>query len=168
LSGVDWKEKLGLELHPEGGYFRRIYTSQRCHLTLHGERALVTSIYYLLDHEQPLGRLHRNRSDILHFFLDGGPVEYVLLGADGVLKRERLDAQNRFLAVPGGSWKASRLLEGGTHALVSEVVAPGFDYDDHEFATEAALGREHAQHLQTLAPFLTRRAQPENPDPAAA
>ena len=127
---MDWKDNLGLELHPEGGYFKRIYTSQRCHQTMHGERALVTSIYYLLDSEQPLGRLHRNRSDILHFFLDGGPVNYVLLGADGVLKRERMDAERRFLAVPCNCWKASSLAEGSTHALVAEVVAPGFDYQD--------------------------------------
>jgi predicted cupin superfamily sugar epimerase len=159
LSGTGWKEKLGLEPHPEGGYFKRIYTSQRCHQTLHGERALVTSIYYLLDGEQPIGCLHRNRSDILHYFLDGGPVEYLLLGADDVLRRQRLDAQNRFLAVPGGCWKAAQLVEGSGYALVAEVVAPGFDYEDHEFATEALLGREHPRHLQALTPYFTCRAQ---------
>jgi predicted cupin superfamily sugar epimerase len=152
-----WVERLGLELHPEGGYFKRIYTSSQAHVTPNGERALATSIYYLLDQAQPLGRLHRNRSDILHYLLDGGPVEYVLLGADGELRRVCLGAapdQDRFLAVAGGRWKASHLINGATHALVAEVVTPGFDYADHEFCDEARLRREHPRQVEALRPFL--------------
>jgi predicted cupin superfamily sugar epimerase len=33
------------------------------------------------------------------------------------------------LAVPGGVWKASHLT-AGDHGLISEAVAPGFDYAD--------------------------------------
>lgn len=149
-----WIEKLGLELHPEGGYFRRIYTSPLLHGTPHTQRPLATSIYYLLTREQPIGRLHRNRSDILHYFLDGGPLEYLLLGADGALRRERLDADSPFLLVPGGWWKASRLVEGASHGLIAEVVTPGFDYADHQFCEERDLRCEHPQHLEALRPFL--------------
>jgi predicted cupin superfamily sugar epimerase len=154
VSGAAWVARLGLELHPEGGYFRRIYTSPHLHAAPQGERPLCTSIYYLLTREQPLGRLHRNRSDILHYFLDGGPLEYLLLGADGVLRRERLDAESRFLLVPGGVWKASHLVDGASHGLIAEVVTPGFDYADHQFCVEADLRREHPQHLEVLHPFL--------------
>jgi uncharacterized protein len=153
----DLAAELGLEPHPEGGYFKRIYTSPRPFPTEQGERALATSIYYLLDRRQPIGRLHRNRSDILHYLLEGGPVEYVLLGADGALRRERLDCESggdRFLAVPGGCWKASHLLDGASHALVAEVVTPGFDYADHQFAREEDLRREHPQHFEALRAFL--------------
>jgi len=154
VNGADWIARLGLEPHPEGGYFRRIYTSPRSHPTLRGERPLITSIYYLLTREQPRCALHRNRSDILHYFLDGGPLEYLLLGADGVLRRQRLDAETRFLVVAGGCWKATRLLDGADHALVAEVVAPGFDYADHEFATECTLTREHPDQLDALKAYL--------------
>lgn len=160
MSGPDWVSKLALEVHPEGGYFKRIYTSAATHNTAAGERPLATSIYYLLDQAEPGGFLHRNRSDILHFFLDGGPVEYLLLDADGELRRVRLGsdaADSRFLMVPGGCWKASQLIEGATHALVAEVVAPGFDYADHQFCSESVLRQEHPQHLEILRPFLSRR-----------
>ena len=159
MSGQDWVSKLALEVHPEGGYFRRIYTSAVNQTTVAGERPLATSIYYLLDQAAPRGFLHRNRSDILHFFLDGGPVEYLLLDADGELRRVRLGngaKDDRFLMVPGGCWKASQLIEGATHALVAEVVAPGFDYADHQFCSESALRQEHPQHLEILRPFLSR------------
>ncbi|MDB5975208.1 MAG: cupin [Nevskia sp.] len=160
MSGQDWIAKLGLEIHPEGGYFKRIYTSAISQATATGERPLATSIYYLLDQAEPRGFLHRNRSDILHFFIDGGPVEYLLLDADGELRRVRLGngaADSRFLLVPGGRWKASQLIEGASHALVAEVVTPGFDYADHQFCSEALLHGEHPQHLETLRPFLPRR-----------
>lgn len=159
MSEPDWVARLGLELHPEGGYFRRIYTAAATLATASGERPLASSIYYLLDRAQPLGRLHRNRSDILHFLIDGGPVEYQLLGADGHLRRVRLGPalDSRHLLVEGGCWKASRLIEGATHALVAEVVTPGFDYADHQFCCEAQLSREHPQHLEALRQFLASR-----------
>jgi len=160
VSGSDWVSKLALEAHPEGGYFRRIYTSAVNQATAAGVRPLATSIYYLLDQAEPRGFLHRNRSDILHFFLDGGPVEYLLLDADGELRRVRLGngaMDSRFLMVPGGCWKASQLIEDATHALVAEVVAPGFDYADHQFCSESVLRQEHPQHLETLRPLLPRR-----------
>ena len=156
MSDADWVSKLGLELHPEGGYFKRIYTAPASHATAGGERLLATSIYYLLDRAEPRGRLHRNRSDILHFFLDGGPVEYLMLAADGELRRERLGkapGDARFLLVPGGCWKASQLIDGAGHALVAEVVTPGFDYADHQFASLDQLRREHPRHAEELAAF---------------
>ncbi|HWY24813.1 MAG TPA: cupin domain-containing protein [Nevskia sp.] len=155
MSAMDWVAKLQLEPHPEGGYFKRIYTSPLIHAAPQAQRPLCTSIYYLLTRDQPLGRLHRNRSDILHYFLDGGPLEYLLLGADGALRRERLGGGDaRFLLVPGGCWKASHLLDGASHALIAEVVTPGFDYADHQFCAEADLLREHPRHLEILRPFL--------------
>lgn len=160
MNGPDWISKLELEPHPEGGYFKRIYTAVAIHSGVTGERPLATSIYYLLDQAEPRGFLHRNRSDILHFFLDGGPVEYLLLDADGELRRVRLGngaKDDRFLMVPGGCWKASQLIEGATHALIAEVVAPGFDYADHQFCSESVLRQEHPQHLETLRPLLPRR-----------
>ncbi|GAA4933519.1 cupin domain-containing protein [Streptomyces coeruleoprunus] len=151
----DWKRQLGLEPHPEGGYFQRIYTSPRTTTTPAGPRPVASSIHYLLTREEPRGRLHRNRSDILHFLIDGGPVEYVTLTPDGTLERVTLQAGTRhFLAVPGEVWKASQLIDGAPYALVVEVVTPGFDYADHRFATPADIARLPADVREALAPFL--------------
>lgn len=149
--------RLGLERHPEGGWFRRIHTSEQTLDTGHGLRARVTSIHYLLTADQPLGRLHRNRSDILHYLQGGGPVEYRLLDeASGELRRVVLGPaadQQLFLFVPGGVWKASRLIDGADHALVSEAVVPGFDFADHAFADVTVLHR-FPQHRDALMPFV--------------
>lgn len=151
--------RLGLEPHPEGGWFKRIHTAGQVVDTAHGPRARVSSIHYLLTTDQPRGRLHRNRSDILHYLQGGGPVEYLLLDeATGALNHVVLGdgaCQALFLFVPGGVWKASRLLGAATHALVSEAVVPGFDFADHAFADGALLDR-FPQHRDALLPFVRR------------
>lgn len=153
----EWIRRLDLAPHPEGGSFRRIYTDERVFATLSGNRPLVTSIHYLLSRQSPIGRLHRNRSTILHYLQDGGPVEYLLLPEPGVCRRVVLgygDNQQIFLQVPGGCWKACRLLDGTDRALISEVVVPGFDGIDHQFMPMATLRRDFGNIAADLLPFL--------------
>ncbi len=150
---ADWIARLALEPHPEGGWFRRIHTAPQTVATPGGERAALSSIHYLLGAASPLGRLHRNRSTILHYLQSGGPVEYLTIDPAGALQRSVLGyapGESLFLEVPGGWWKASRLIGEATHALVSEVVIPGFDYADHEFMSLARLRAEHPAHAEAL------------------
>jgi predicted cupin superfamily sugar epimerase len=152
-AAADWIARLGLEPHPEGGYFRRIYTDARTLDLPGGVRAAASSIHYLLDRRSPVGRLHRNRSLILHYLQHGGPLDYHLLGTDGELRTVTLGfapGQALFLEVPGGVWKASRLHADADHALLSEVVLPGFDYADHAFMSLSQLAGEYPQHLAAL------------------
>jgi uncharacterized protein len=157
MNGQDWMAKLALAPHPEGGFYRRIYTDTRQVDTPRGRRAAATSIHYLLTRAAPVGFLHRNASTILHYLQHGGPVEYVLLPAPGVCRRIVLGhgcEESLFLEVPGGCWKASRLLDAATHALVSEVVVPGFDPADHAFMRAEELRRDYPQHADQLMPLL--------------
>jgi predicted cupin superfamily sugar epimerase len=149
--------RLQLEAHPEGGWYRRIFTSERNMDAGGTQRPLAKSIYYLLGGHQRHGRLHGNRSDILHFLIDGGPVEYLHVAPGGALQRTRLQADgNRHLLVPGGCWKASQLDNDAAFALVAEVVTPGFDYADHRFATGEDIARDAPDHRAVLEPFLRR------------
>ncbi|WP_327381578.1 cupin domain-containing protein [Streptomyces sp. NBC_01207] len=136
LTAHQWIDALGLEAHVEGGYFRRTFQADhRPRIpTPHGDRYTLTSIHYLLTHWSPIGHWHLNRSDILHFHHHGEPITYHLLHPDGrhstaVLGPDPGQGQLLTLAVPGGIWKASHLT-AGDHALISEAVAPGFDYAD--------------------------------------
>jgi predicted cupin superfamily sugar epimerase len=158
-TAADWITRLGLEPHPEGGYFRRIYTDSRMLATPAGDRAAASSIHYLLTRESPVGRFHRNRSRILHYLQQGGPVDYWLLSPDGAVSQQTLGfgpGQALFLDVPGGLWKASALVGEADLALISEVVLPGFDYADHEFMSAARLQREYPQYQDLLLPLVHR------------
>lgn len=157
---MDWVQRLGLEPHPEGGYFRRIYTDARCIQTGDGMRAAASSIHYLLTRDSPVGHFHRNRSTILHYWQHGDAIEYWLLQPDGGLQTLVLGPgtdQQLFMAVPGGTWKASRLVPACGQALVSEVVLPGFEFADHEFLTAATLAWHYPQHVAALAGLVRRQ-----------
>lgn len=144
---------LALSPHPEGGYFRRSYESP---LQQRGRR-LMSCIYYLLTDDQPTGHLHRNRSDIVHFWQGGSPLSYTLLSPKGkllhyILGPDVLKGQHPQLTVPGGFWKASQLL-CGEFGLISEAVCPGFDYDDHDMASAAEIRARYPEHWPQLQPL---------------
>ena len=151
---------LSLIEHIEGGYFRETYRSATTLATERkgSDRALLTSIYYLLTEDRPLDHFHQNQSDILHYFHLGSPITYLILHPDGNLEKIKLghnlaDGNVLQLLVPGGCWKAA-ILEQGEFGLIGESVAPGFDYRDMTLAT-ADLFKAKFPHLwQKLAPYV--------------
>ena len=62
-------EQLSLVEHVEGGYFSETYRSADVMGTNRegSERAVMTSIYYLLTNDRPIDHLHQNQSDIMRF-----------------------------------------------------------------------------------------------------
>ena len=151
-------QHLNLQPHPvEGGYFQRTYSSELMTASekqTHS-RPLLSSIYYLLTDDNPIGFLHKNRSDIIHYFHSGSPLHYTILSPEGTLEHAILGpelnrGQQLQLIVKGGYWKSSELLDG-EWGLISEAVSPGFSYDDNELAD--------AYQIQTLFPQHWRELQ---------
>lgn len=162
LTAQQWIEALGLEPHVEGGFFRRTYQADHRPpvRTEQGERLLLTSIHYLLTEASPIGCWHLNRSDILHFHHSGAPLTYHLIHPDGraesvTLGPDPYQGQVLMLAVPGGVWKATSL-DGGDHALISEAVAPGFDYADMTLGYADELANRFPQHTELVRRYRTR------------
>ena len=148
-------DSLGLEPHPEGGYFRRTYTSKTIAPIgpKHSNRPTLTCIYYLLTSDSPIGHLHVNRSDIVHFFHAGSPIEYTLVSPERDLKTiilgTDIEAGHQLqLTVPGSCWKASELVDG-EYGLIGEAVSPGFAYEDMAFVS--------SQDVQQCFPDLADR-----------
>jgi len=112
---VDVITGLGLEPHLEGGYYRRTYQSDQQPLiaTARGERYRLTSIYYLLTQDSPVGHFHLNQSDILHFYHLGDAIQYALIFPDGTLETAVMGNDIAAghclqLHVPGGVWRAPK------------------------------------------------------------
>ena len=137
-------KSLSLEPHPsEGGYFKRTYTSEIETPSPVGTRRTLSSIYYMLTDDSPIGFLHKNKSDIIHYFHGGSPICYWIIHPDGQLEKQTLgndlsQGHSPQLTVKGGCWKASKLLDG-EYGLISEAVTPGFEYEDMELATVATI-----------------------------
>jgi hypothetical protein len=159
MTAAELINLLGLEPHPtEGGYFRRTYESSLRVDCGSGSRHLLTSIYYLLTKESTGGFLHRNTSDILHYHHLGAAIKYLLVAPDGMLTERILGpdiqaGETLQLLVPGGWWKASRLC-AGEYALISEAVAPGFEYCDNQIATAELVRQRFPALSDTLAPYI--------------
>jgi len=138
---------LGLQPHPEGGFYREIYrsTAQVSPADRRGERAALTTIYYLLP-EGTFGRWHQVASDEVWHLYEGGPLELLELNASGqtvlrhVLGPVGGGTEAPVYTVGAGIWQAARPL--GQYAFVGCTVGPGFDFsdfrllaDDHARAT---------------------------------
>ncbi|ROP48030.1 cupin domain-containing protein [Streptomyces sp. PanSC9] len=120
-------KQLGLEPHPEGGWFRRTWQTET--QTLADDRRAVrpcaTGIYYLL-HPGEVSRWHRVRSDEMWLWHRGHPLT-LQLGGHGpdpdparaaVLGPDVEHAQRPQHLVPAGAWQTARC-KGDEPVLVS-------------------------------------------------
>lgn len=159
MTKDDYISWLNLDLHPlEGGYFKRTYESDSSIGNGNMKRSLLTSIYYMLTEDNPIGYLHRNKSDILHFYHAGSPIKYFIISPSGELDEKILgpdvsQGQVPQLLVRSGDWKASELC-GGEFGLLSEAVSPGFEYADNELAKQREIQSICSQQLKRLNRFI--------------
>ena len=144
-----WIEELGLEKHPEGGWFKEIYRSDEkignegLPERFGAARNISTSIYYLLEKNQK-SNFHRIKSDELWHFYTGNSAVEILLIIDGQIRKLSVGpdfnkGEHFQLVVPANTWFAAHLKNKDGYALTGCTVAPGFDFNDFELADRDAL-----------------------------
>jgi predicted cupin superfamily sugar epimerase len=160
VSAEYWIEKLRLEPHPEGGYFRQTYKAD---LTLAqaalpvgftGARAASTAIYFLLEGEN-FSAFHRLRSDEVWHFYDGAPLVVHVVEPEGKVSRIPLGrdvnaGQALQAVVKAGCWFASHVADWSSSALVGCTVAPGFDFADFEMGRREELVERYPLHAELI------------------
>ncbi len=158
--------KLGLQPHPEGGYYRQTYRGtdmirqSELPARYRGDRSTGTAIYYLLTADT-FSCMHLVQSDeIFHFYL-GDPVEQLLLYPDGSgevrrLGSDALAGHQPQALVPHGVWQGARLIDGGSFALMGATVSPGFDFADFREGDRAELAAKWPE-FEAMISKLTRR-----------
>ncbi|MEQ1505758.1 MAG: cupin domain-containing protein [Myxococcota bacterium] len=124
-----WIRDLGLEPHPEGGYYRETSRTQRC-----------TTIVYLLRAGQ-VSAWHRVRdADETWHHYGGDPLALHQLDADG-LRTVTLGAGTFHAVVPADTWQAATPV-GARYSLVGCTVAPPFEFARFELADPVRLAAE--------------------------
>jgi predicted cupin superfamily sugar epimerase len=130
MTAQDIIERLGLEPHPEGGFYRQTWQAEN------EGRAVGTCIYFLL---KDGGHSHWHKVDATEIWLfhagaplvlslsatDEGPATDHLLSPD-------LSMGEPQLIVPTGHWQAARTT--GDYTLVSCNVSPGFEFSGFTLA----------------------------------
>jgi predicted cupin superfamily sugar epimerase len=158
-----WIEHLGLEQHPEGGFFREVYQSgefiQKKGLPgrYSSFRPFSTSIYFLLKSDQ-FSAFHRLKSDEIWHFYTGSPLILCMLLQNGKsmtvnLGNDPLKKELFQFAIPKGIWFAARPALKDSYSLLGCTVAPGFDVDDFELGSKAHLLRLFPQHKDLISEF---------------
>lgn len=137
-----WRElvdRLKLEPHPEGGFFRETYRS-----------AHSTAIYYLI---QPGGRSgwHRIKSDELFHFYAGGPMTVLELFEDGRTRETVLSPENPQHAIKAGTWFGAHINEGSPYSLIGCTVAPPFEFAGFEMSKAGELAGRYPQAKEFIA-----------------
>ena len=121
--------KLGLQPHPEGGWYRQTWVGP----DLHG-RASGTAILFLLKAGER-SHWHRVDADEIWIWNAGAPL-MLSVGAqravDVVLGPDVLGGQSAQAIVQAMDWQAARSL--GDWTLVSCTVSPGFRFEGFELA----------------------------------
>ena len=152
--------KLGLEKHPEGGWFKEVYRSaeeivkEYLPERFSGSRHHSTSIYFLLTSDT-FSAFHRIKSDELWHFYEGSSVTIYMIDDAGNFSEVSLgrDIENGELlqyAVPHGVWFGAKVNSADSFCLVGCTVAPGFHFDDFELGEMAELLKMYPQHKEII------------------
>jgi len=159
-SADDWIETLGLEPHPEGGFYRETY---RSHRLLGGRAPVSTAIYFLL-RSGDVSAFHRILSDEMWHLYAVTPLTRLRIwrltpeGRLGTFLLGNEPARNEVFqdVVPAGDWFAGEVevLGGGdtrdAYALVGCTVSPGFLFSEFELAEGDALARKWPRHAELV------------------
>jgi uncharacterized protein len=155
-----WIEELNLVEHPEGGLFAPSFRAPEEILRsglpecFAGNRAIVSSIYYLLKRGQ-FSVFHRLKSVEIWNYFEGDALTIHILDRQGGLIEKRLgrnfDEGECFqVVIEAGNWFAAEQRGPGDFTLVGCTVAPGFEYEDMEIGGRAELLSTYPQHRQII------------------
>ncbi|WP_159951663.1 cupin domain-containing protein [Rhizobium sp. 18065] len=132
MTAAEIIETLGMERHPEGGWYVQTFKDANG-----GARGHSTAIYYLLEAgERSHWHRVRDAAEVWHYYAgaplalsrssDGHAVDTIILGTD-IREGERPQA-----IIAANQWQAAESL--GAYTLVGCTVAPGFDFSALEMA----------------------------------
>jgi predicted cupin superfamily sugar epimerase len=157
--------KLDLEPHPEGGYFKETYRSSglisenNLGNEFSGERNYATCIYFLLT-SNTFSAFHRIKQDEIWHFYKGAPIKLHIISAEGhynyIIIGNNLDqGEVPQYVVNAKDWFAAEVIGNETYTLLGCTVSPGFDFKDFELAERDLLISKFPKH-KTLINKLTR------------
>jgi predicted cupin superfamily sugar epimerase len=146
-------DRLGLEPHPEGGFYRETFRAPLVVGAHGGARSASTAIYFLLP-SGTLSALHRVRSDEVWHHYHGDSVELHTIDPAGchtvsLLGGALATGELPQRVVPAGVWQAAVPL-GGRFALCGCTVAPGFDFADFDMPDRPKLLDLFPAHRATI------------------
>lgn len=153
-------DKLNLQEHPEGGYFKETYRSEgmipeaSLEEKYKGDRNHSTGIYFLLTSEK-FSAFHKINQDEMWHFYKGTSLKLHTISADGhysfvIIGNDLEKGELPQHTVKGGDWFAAEVIDPNSYTLVGCTVAPGFDFADFVLPSKAELTSLFPQHQEVI------------------
>lgn len=153
-----WINKLGLQHHPEGGYYKEIYRSDENVHHKGQSKSTATSIYYLIDSETK-SFCHRLKSDELWYHHQGASVTLYMIDTNGNWSVQICgpnEGENLTVLIPKNVWFGARVTDPDSFTLVSCVVSPGFEFADFEMIDRNELIKIFPQHKEEILKYTLK------------
>ena len=145
-----WIERLGMEPHPEGSYFKENYKSS----SKTSDRSLLTSVSILMKGNSK-NHFHYLDGDEIWYFHEGDAIDVYLILLDGKLQHVRfgknIEAGEQLqIAIPGGTVFGAIADENVDFCLFGCAVAPGFEFDAFHLCDRADLLKRYPEHEKVI------------------
>ena len=138
-------EKLHLEPHPEGGYYRQVYGNDAT-----GKKDIST-IYYMLTGSD-ISAFHRLHGVTeIWYYHAGEPLNLYVIDAEGDLTIHQLSPNAEMqVVIHPEEWFAADIPSKKGFCLVGCAVAPAFSFENFELGHKDALLRQFPQHAEII------------------
>ncbi|MDC7127354.1 MAG: cupin domain-containing protein [Spirochaetales bacterium] len=148
LKAIDVINNLNLiPLEGEGGFFRQTWASED-----------GTAIYYLVT-EDSWSALHiLDVNEVWHFYA-GDSLKQIQLKPDGtaevfLIGSKINEGELPQLVCPSGIWQSTRLIDGGSWALVGTTTSPPYNDDSIKFPNIEKLMAEYSGYADLIKDFI--------------
>lgn len=138
-------EKLHLEPHPEGGYYRQLYGNDDA-----GKKDISTIYYMLTDNDMStFHRLHGVTE--IWYYHEGEPINIYVIDAEGKLTVHNLSPEGEMqVVILPEQWFAAEIPSKKGYCLVGCAVAPAFSFENFELGDKDTLIRQFPQHSELI------------------
>jgi predicted cupin superfamily sugar epimerase len=157
----DYIEKLNLQPHPEGGYYRRNWQSafvgdirDASSKPTHKSRSLGSSILYFLPSTERCA-WHKVACEEMWHHYSGSPLKMYLLHAHKglesfVLGSDVMKGELPQIVIPANTMFAAEVVEPESYSFCGCSLWPAFTYADFELAEEQRLLDDFPQHKELI------------------
>ena len=161
----DYIEKLNLQPHPEGGYYRRNWQSSftadvvdSSGKVTHPRRALGSSILYFLAAPEFCAWHRLTCEEMWHHYAGSSLKIHLLSMQNGwetfVLGSEIMNGELPQIIIPPRTWFCAELVDSGSFGFYGCTLWPSFTYADFELAELHRLLDEFPKFADKLKPWF--------------
>lgn len=138
-------EKLQLEPHPEGGYYRQVFGNDAS-----GKKDVSTIYYMLTDSDMSAFHCLHAMTEIWYYHA-GEPLNIYVIDPDGKLTVHNLSPDGEMqVVIHPEQWFAADIPSKEGFCLVGCAVAPAFTFENFELGRKEELLQRFPQHAEVI------------------